>query len=146
VKRAVGVLRLRDLEITADLSGQKVIDLPVATNRGSTVRCAIYVNGVLTALSKKLATMLFQVPNKIISFMPPEAESFSRITFLPFIISPASVRLASRTSSTASLRLGPAFLKRRALGVCSGQLFDEGNVTLAHLFEHGSEFHHAGSY
>jgi hypothetical protein len=47
------------LEITADLSGQKVIDLPVARNRGSTVRRPIYVDGVPTALSKKLTTMPF---------------------------------------------------------------------------------------
>jgi hypothetical protein len=55
------------LEITADLSSQKVIDLPVARNRRSAVRRSIYVNGVLTAFSKELATVLLQVPNKIIS-------------------------------------------------------------------------------
>src|SRR5437764_4384292 len=36
------VLRLRNLEITADLSGQKVIDLPMTRNRGGTVRRAVY--------------------------------------------------------------------------------------------------------
>jgi len=55
------------LEITADLSGEKVIDLPMARNRRGPVRRAVYVNSVLTAFSKKLTTMLFQMPDKVIS-------------------------------------------------------------------------------
>lgn len=58
---------MRDLEITTDLSGQKVIDLPVARNRGGAIRGAIYVDSVLTAFPKKLTTMLLKVPNKSIS-------------------------------------------------------------------------------
>jgi hypothetical protein len=55
------------LEIATDLSRQKVIDLPVARNRGRTVRRAIYVNSVLTAFSKKLTAVSLKVPDKIIS-------------------------------------------------------------------------------
>jgi hypothetical protein len=55
------------LEITADLSRQKVIDLAMARNRSSTVRRAVYVNSVLTAFSKKLTTMLLQVRDEVIS-------------------------------------------------------------------------------
>jgi hypothetical protein len=55
------------LEITADLSSEKVIDLPVARHRRSAVRRAIYVNGVLAAFSKKLTTMPLKVLDKIIS-------------------------------------------------------------------------------
>jgi hypothetical protein len=62
-----GRSRLWDLEITTDFSGEEIVDLPMARNRGSAVRRAIYVNGVLTAFSKKLTTMLLQVPDKIIS-------------------------------------------------------------------------------
>lgn len=60
------LLRLWDLAITADLSGQKVIDLPMARNRGCTVRCAVYIDSVLTAFSKELTTMPLQVPNEVI--------------------------------------------------------------------------------
>jgi hypothetical protein len=72
---------LRDLEIAADLSGEKVVDLPMARNRGGAVRCAIYVNGVLAAFSKKLTTMLLQVPNKVIAFHAARSGKFSRMTF-----------------------------------------------------------------
>jgi len=54
------------LEITADLSGEKVVDLPVARNRRCAVRCAVYIDGVLTAFSKELTTMPLQVPNEVI--------------------------------------------------------------------------------
>jgi hypothetical protein len=47
------------LEITADLSSEKVVDLPVARNRRCKVRGAVYVNGVLPALSEELTAVLF---------------------------------------------------------------------------------------
>jgi len=52
VRRAVSLLRLEDLEITADLSGKKVVDLPVAWNRRGAVRSAIHINGVCLSPSQ----------------------------------------------------------------------------------------------
>src|SRR6267378_4734660 len=96
------LLRLGNLEITADLSGEKVVDLSMTRNRRSTARCAVHVKSVLTALSKELTTMLFQVPNKVIALHAARSGKFSRMTLLPFMSSSANIRLASRTSSTAS--------------------------------------------
>jgi len=48
-----------------------------------------------------------------------------RITSWPEMVSWASVRLASTTSVTAILQIGPSFFPSCALGVGAGELFDE---------------------
>jgi len=80
VRRAVSLLRLGDLEITADLSGEKVVDLLVARNRGSTARGTIYVNSMFAAFSEELTTVLFKVPDKVIALHAARSGRFSRIT------------------------------------------------------------------
>jgi hypothetical protein len=53
------------LEITADLSGEKVVDLSMAWNSGSSIRRAVHVYGVLSTFPEKLTAMLLEVPDQI---------------------------------------------------------------------------------
>jgi hypothetical protein len=55
------------LEITADLSGQKVVDLAMARHRRGTVRYPVHVNGMFAAFSEELTAMLLKVPDEVIA-------------------------------------------------------------------------------
>src|ERR1035438_4801658 len=57
-----------NLEIVADLAGQKIVHFTMPRNRGGPPRLSVYVNGVVAALAVKLAAMLLQVPDKIGAF------------------------------------------------------------------------------
>jgi hypothetical protein len=54
------------LEITADLSGKKVVDLAMTGNCRRPVSCAVHVDGMFAAFPKKLTAMLFEVPYQVI--------------------------------------------------------------------------------
>src|SRR6266850_7345017 len=79
-----------DLEVTADLPREKVVDLSVARDRRGSIRRAVYVYGVLTAFSEELTAMLLEMSEKILALHAARSGKFSRMTSLPFTISSAS--------------------------------------------------------
>ena len=98
----------RNLEILADLSSEKIVDLSMTRNRGRLPGAPIHQNGVSPAFSEERTTVLLQVADEVSAFHSAAMISGSRMTSLSVIDSSASVRLASRTSSTASERLSRA--------------------------------------
>ena len=62
-----------DLEIAADLSGEKVVDLSVTRNCGGAAGGAVHVDSMFAAFSKELAAMPLEVPDQIIA-LHAEAE------------------------------------------------------------------------
>jgi hypothetical protein len=53
------ILRLRHFQVLANLPGDELNDLPVAWNRRNFFRRTIHVNGVIAALTQKLAAVTF---------------------------------------------------------------------------------------
>ena len=58
-------LRLRDLQVLADLACEKLLDLTMARHRGHLARLRLNINGMAATLSKKTTAMRFQMSNEI---------------------------------------------------------------------------------
>jgi len=56
-------LQLRNSQVTADFTGQEVIDLTMSWNRTCLIITGIEVKTMLSALSKQLASMILKMLN-----------------------------------------------------------------------------------
>jgi len=98
---------LRNLQVTADLPREIVVDLPVARNSRALAHGAIDVNRMSATLTEEHAAARLQMPDEL-DPLHADMPSGSRMTSAPTKSSSARVRLASSTSSTASRKLALA--------------------------------------
>ena len=77
----LGVLRLGDFEITADLPRKEVIDLAMTRDGRYLPAESIDVHGVASALAKEDASVCLEMPDQVTALHSIARTSGSRITF-----------------------------------------------------------------
>src|SRR2546425_7304546 len=93
---------------------------------------SVDVSRVVCSLTKKLAAILFQVPDDIATLHWETMTNGSRITLRPLSASSASTRFASRTISTASCRFD------RASSIVAPCVFAPGNSSTNAMYPSGT--------
>src|SRR6266508_6560907 len=89
-------LRFWNLQISADLSGEEVVDLAVPRHRGALAGDAIQKDRMPGTFALQLAPVLFEMANQVGTLQRVTVKG-SRITSAPFRSSSSSERLISST-------------------------------------------------
>ena len=101
-------LNFVDLQIPANLYGQKIIDREVPRNRRRFLRGPVDIDRVPATLTQKNASVPLAMSNEVVPLHYAKKTNGSRMTSCPLMDSSDNARFASKTNSTASARLARA--------------------------------------
>ena len=93
---------LRNPQIPAIPADQKMIDLSVSRDGRCLIVGGIEIQAVFPALAQQLTSVMFQMPDQVISFHGIAGSNGSRENTFPAMDRSASSRFASSTICTAS--------------------------------------------
>lgn len=100
-------LRVRNLQVAADLASEELIDFAMPRHGGHFARRGVHIDRMVTALAKQPASMGLKMTDEI-NPLHAVSNSGSRMTSAPCDSSATKFRFASSTNSTASRRFARA--------------------------------------
>jgi hypothetical protein len=121
-------LRLRDLQILANLSREVFLDLPMPRYGRELACLGLHINGMAATFTKKTTAMCFEMPNEVDPLRASSgAETFADDGLADqFLLGQRAIGLKNKLDSLA--QIDACFVERVALRVGAWQFLDEGDI------------------